>query len=141
MQNSKSTKQETTIYCGTGLVNKSTARVKLLPGTGKLIVNNRKVCDYFPPSITKELIMEPLDVTLRKGSDNFDVVCTVIGGGYKSQALAIRHGIAKALVSLDPYNKTILKRKGLLCKIIKKPSTAQKTNNVPKVSKKPSLIR
>lgn len=100
-------------YTGTGRRKCSVARVRLVPGKGKLIINNRTAKDYFGNMPALEMkIFQPLVLT--KKENDFDVRVKVNGGGISSQAGAIRHGIARALIPADEENKSILRSEGLL---------------------------
>ena len=99
-------------YIGTGRRKSSVARVRLVPGTGKIIINEREILDYIPFAALREVVMQPLVATENVG--NYDVLVNVNGGGYTGQAGAIRHGIARALLQVDPEYRPTLKRAGLL---------------------------
>ena len=99
-------------YSGTGRRKSSTARVRLVPGTGRVVVNNRDAEDFFPYETLRMILKQPLAVTENEG--NYDVHVNVHGGGFTGQAGAIRHGIARALLKADPEYRTSLKRAGLL---------------------------
>ncbi|MGY3748568.1 30S ribosomal protein S9 [Vagococcus acidifermentans] len=99
-------------YFGTGRRKKSVSRVRLVPGTGKITINNKDVEEYIPHADLREVILQPLNVTETKGT--YDVLVNVHGGGYAGQAGATRHGIARALLEVDPDFRTPLKRAGLL---------------------------
>ncbi|SEB19219.1 small subunit ribosomal protein S9 [Thalassobacillus cyri] len=99
-------------YNGTGRRKKSTARVRLVPGNGRVVVNNRDAEDYFPYETLRTILKQPLAVTENEG--NYDVYVNVDGGGFTGQAGAVRHGIARALLQADPDYRTPLKREGLL---------------------------
>ncbi|MET3699901.1 SSU ribosomal protein S9P [Bacillus oleivorans] len=99
-------------YYGTGRRKSSVARVRLVPGEGKVVVNGRDVEDYIPFAALREVVNQPLNVTETLGS--YDVLVNVSGGGYTGQAGAIRHGIARALLQADPEYRGPLKRAGLL---------------------------
>ena len=94
-------------YRGTGRRKSSVARVRLVPGTGKVVINNREMREYLPLEL-----MQPLEVTSTTG--NYDVLVNVNGGGYTGQAQAIRHGIARALLEVNPEYRKDLKPAGLL---------------------------
>jgi len=100
-------------YIGTGRRKTSIARVKLVPGKGKFIINNKTVAEYFGnrPGL-HAVIFQPLELTEKTKS--FDVRVKVIGGGISSQAGAIRHGIARALLPVSEEFKTPLRAAGLL---------------------------
>ncbi|AKG05561.1 MULTISPECIES: 30S ribosomal protein S9 [Salimicrobium] len=99
-------------YSGTGRRKKSTARVRLVPGTGQVIVNKTDAQDYFPLETLRKILNQPLVVTETQG--NYDVYANVDGGGFTGQAGAIRHGVARALLEADPEYRTPLKRAGFL---------------------------
>ena len=99
-------------YYGTGRRKTSTARVHLRQGTGEVVVNRRKIDDYFPNEVLKMLIKQPLSLT--ETVDRFDIVVTVDGGGPTGQAGAIRHGIARALLAYNGELRKRLKKAGLL---------------------------
>lgn len=99
-------------YIGTGRRKSSVARVRLVPGEGKIIINKRDVQDYVPFETLREIIKQPFVVTETLGS--YDVYVNVNGGGYTGQAGAIRHGIARALLQVDPDFRPALKAAGLL---------------------------
>ncbi|MBN8237393.1 30S ribosomal protein S9 [Halobacillus kuroshimensis] len=99
-------------YSGTGRRKSSTARVRLVPGTGRVVVNKRDAEDFFPYETLRMILKQPLAVTETEG--NYDVYVNVDGGGFTGQAGAIRHGIARALLKADPEYRTPLKRAGLL---------------------------
>ena len=100
-------------YTGTGRRKCAIARVKLVPGKGKLIINNRTAKDYFGNIPGLEMtVFQPLVLTKKESS--FDIRVKVRGGGISAQAGAIRHGISRALVPIDEENKAILRSEGLL---------------------------
>ena len=99
-------------YIGTGRRKSSTARVRLVPGEGKIVINNRDVENYVPFASLREVIKQPLVATETLGS--YDVYVNVNGGGFTGQAGAIRHGIARALLTVDPDFRPVLKSAGLL---------------------------
>jgi small subunit ribosomal protein S9 len=99
-------------YIGTGRRKSSVARVRLVPGSGKITVNDRDITDYIPFEALREVVKQPLNATETLGS--YDVLVNVKGGGYTGQAGAIRHGIARALLQVDPEYRPTLKRAGLL---------------------------
>ncbi|MGI5876699.1 MAG: 30S ribosomal protein S9 [Dethiobacteria bacterium] len=99
-------------YTGTGRRKKSIARVRLVPGDGKIIINNRDLNDYFGLETLKVEVRRPLNIT---GTESkFDVIAKVEGGGVSGQAGAIRHGIARALINADVEYRPFLKKEGLL---------------------------
>ncbi len=99
-------------YYGTGRRKKSIARVRLIPGEGKVTINDRSLDDYFGLVTLKMIVKQPLVLTGTEGK--FDVVCKVLGGGYTGQAGAIRHGISRALLKVDEEQRGILKKAGFL---------------------------
>ncbi|MBA2876943.1 30S ribosomal protein S9 [Thermaerobacillus caldiproteolyticus] len=99
-------------YYGTGRRKSSVARVRLVPGDGRIIINNRDIQDYIPSQALIEVVKQPLVLTETLGS--YDVLVNVKGGGFSGQAGAIRHGIARALLEVDPEYRQTLKRAGLL---------------------------
>ena len=99
-------------YIGTGRRKSSTARVRLVPGEGKVIINGRDMEEYIPFEALREVVNQPLVATETLGS--YDILVNVNGGGYTGQAGAIRHGIARALLHVDPEFRPTLKRAGLL---------------------------
>jgi len=99
-------------YYGTGRRKTSVARVRLLPGTGKVTINGRDIEDYFGRAVLRTLILQPLVATNTEGK--YDVIATVDGGGSSGQAGAIRHGIARALLEIDPELRPQLKKAGFL---------------------------
>ncbi|MBO4264566.1 MAG: 30S ribosomal protein S9 [Clostridia bacterium] len=99
-------------FYGTGRRKKSIARVRVMPGTGVVTINNRDIDDYFGLGTLKLIVNQPFGVTETEGK--FDVVCTVAGGGISGQAGAIRHGIARALLKADEAYRPALKKAGFL---------------------------
>jgi small subunit ribosomal protein S9 len=99
-------------YIGTGRRKNSTARVRLVPGDGTITINKRDVSDYVPYETLEQIIKQPLVATETLGS--YDVLVNVNGGGFTGQAGAIRHGIARALLTVDPAFRPALKSAGLL---------------------------
>ena len=99
-------------YIGTGRRKNSVARVRLVPGNGKIVVNGKDVDEYIPfPNLVKDL-KQPLTLTETDGQ--YDVHINVNGGGFSGQAGAIRHGIARALLDVDPDFRSPLKKAGFL---------------------------
>ncbi len=91
------------IYTGTGRRKTSVARVRLIPGSGKITVNGQDVHDYLPYETLVMDLCQPLDVT--KTRETFDVEADVTGGGFSGQTGAIRLGITRALLNYDAPNK------------------------------------
>src|SRR5699024_6976944 len=96
----------------TGRRKNSVARVRLVPGTGKIVINKRDVEDYIPQAALRLVINQPFAATQTEGS--YDTLVNVNGGGVSGQSGAIRHGIARALLEVDPDFRGALKRAGLL---------------------------
>lgn len=96
-------------FFGTGRRKTSAARVILMPGTGKFIVNEREGLEnYFGRSTLRMIILQPFEITGNVGK--FDVVASLSGGGLTGQAGALRHGISRALLALNPdYRKPLRK--------------------------------
>ena len=99
-------------YYGTGRRKSSVARVYLVPGSGKITVNKRDIEEYFGLETLKLIIRQPLEVTGTTGK--FDISINVCGGGTTGQAGAIRHGIARALLTVDADYRPVLKSNGFL---------------------------
>jgi small subunit ribosomal protein S9 len=101
-----------TVLAATGKRKCAVARVRLIPGEGKVIVNNRPMENYFPRELWVRQILQPLEVVEAKGK--FTVLANVYGGGLTGQASAICHGIARALVTGDATLKPKLRAHGLM---------------------------
>ena len=99
-------------YMGTGRRKKSVARVRLVPGNGKVVINKRDIENFFGLETLRMIVNQPLELTGTK--DKFDVLVNVHGGGFTGQAGAIRHGISRALVKADEALKPELKKAGFL---------------------------
>jgi len=99
-------------YYGTGRRKTSTARVRLVPGSGQVLINGREAKNYFPYDTQLLILNQPLAATETEGT--YDVLVNVHGGGLTGQAGAIRHGIARALLKADPEYRAALKREGFL---------------------------
>lgn len=99
-------------YWGTGRRKNAVARVRLLPGDGKVVINNREFSDYFPLETLKLIVRQPLLLT--ETESRYDVYANVYGGGTSGQAGAVRHGIARALLRVDANLRPALKKAGLL---------------------------
>jgi small subunit ribosomal protein S9 len=96
----------------TGKRKDAVARVWVKPGPGRIVVNTRELDSYFARPVLRMLIQQPLIATNRKGQ--YDITCTVSGGGLSGQAGAVRHGISKALMNFEPDLRAGLKRGGFL---------------------------
>ncbi|MBL4933880.1 MULTISPECIES: 30S ribosomal protein S9 [Clostridium] len=99
-------------YLGTGRRKKSVARVRLVPGEGKVIINKREIENYFGLETLRVVVNQPLVLTGTK--ERFDVLVNVHGGGLTGQAGAIRHGVSRALLKADEALKPELKKAGFL---------------------------
>ena len=103
---------KTANYYGTGRRKSSVARVYLVPGTGKITINKRDIDDYFGLDTLKLIVRQPLVAT--ETADKYDVKVNVVGGGFTGQAGAIRHGISRALLTVDADYRPVLKKAGFL---------------------------
>ena len=99
-------------YDATGSRKSSVARVRLVPGEGKIVVNGRELSEYFGLKTLELGVRQPLDTTETLGK--YDVLANVVGGGISGQAGAIRHGIARALLKVAADFRPLLKKAGLL---------------------------
>jgi small subunit ribosomal protein S9 len=123
---------------GTGRRKEAIARVRIAPGSGKWLINDRSLDEYFPNKVHQQLISEPF-VTLG-ADDAFDVVARITGGGVTGQAGALRLGIARALTLVDPENRSSLKRAGFLTRDARvkerKKAGLKKARKAPQYSKR-----
>jgi small subunit ribosomal protein S9 len=103
---------ETIQNYGTGRRKSATARVFIKPGTGEIIVNKRKLEEYFDNEVHRMVIRQPLQLTDTAGK--FDILVNVDGGGKAGQAGAVRHGVTRALMEFNPEFRTRLKRAGFV---------------------------
>lgn len=99
-------------YMATGRRKKSVARVILTSGTGNIMVNNREFEDYIPSAATRLDVLQPLELT--ETMSKFDISVNVNGGGITGQAGAIRLGISRALIEINPDYRKVLKQAGML---------------------------
>jgi small subunit ribosomal protein S9 len=99
-------------YYGTGRRKHSVARVRLVPGEGRIIINKRDLDEYFGLETLKLIVKQPLTLTETVGK--YDVLVLANGGGISGQAGAIRHGISRALLKADPEYRGSLKKAGFL---------------------------
>lgn len=97
---------------GTGRRKEAVARVRLVPGSGKFDLNGRPLEDLFPSRAHRMQILSPLSISGR--DKDLDVIARIHGGGVSGQAGALRHGLARALVELDPELRPALKKEGFL---------------------------
>ena len=98
-------------YTAVGRRKEAVARVRLVPGDGKIVINKRELDNYFGLETLKMTVRQPLTIT---STTNFDILVNVRGGGISGQAGAIRHGISRALCKADPELRATLKKSGLL---------------------------
>lgn len=105
-------------YYGTGRRKSAAARVFLRPGVGRILVNKRELADYFPRETLIMDLSQPLQLT--GTSEQFDAFVTVRGGGMTGQAGAVRLGIARALLEVNPDYRTTLKPAGMLTRDARK---------------------
>ena len=125
-------------YAGTGKRKTSVARVILRPGDGKTWFNGKPIEQYFPRFTHRSMVLAPLRVAGLEGE--YDVRVRVHGGGPGGQAGAVRHGIARALVELDPNLRVPLKREGFLARdariVERKKAGLHKARKAPQFSKR-----
>ncbi len=122
----------------TGRRKQAIARVRLTPGSGKIMANGRDFDDYFPSAVHRTLITEPLRLTDRE--EDFDIAVTLSGGGLSGQAGAFRLGISRALVELDSEARPAIKAAGLLTRDPRKKESKKyglkKARKAPQYSKR-----
>ena len=122
----------------TGRRKRAVARVRLRPGTGNITVNGRPVVEYFPTATHRMILSEPLRLT--STDEIYDIDCTIEGGGVSGQAGALRHGIARALIELDPEMRPELKKAGFLTRDDRKKESKKyglkKARKAPQYSKR-----
>ena len=99
-------------YYGTGRRKSSTARVRLVPGTGKITINDREFAEYIPSAAVRLDVLQPLEMT--NTTTSYDIIVNVCGGGITGQAGAIRHGISRALLEVNADFRPVLKKAGML---------------------------
>jgi len=100
------------VYYGTGKRKTSVARTWLKPGSGNITINRRSIDNYFGRETAKMIVEQPLVLTDTSGE--FDITVNVSGGGISGQASAIRHGITKALLQVNPEYRQVLKKAGFV---------------------------
>lgn len=103
---------EDNVFCATGKRKCAIARVRMKPGDGKFEINKRALDEYFGNDVSKMVIKQPIELTETTGK--YDIYVNVKGGGFSSQAGAIRHGISKALLDIDSDFRGVLKKAGLI---------------------------
>jgi small subunit ribosomal protein S9 len=125
-------------YLGTGKRKTSVARVILRPGDGQTWFNGRKLEEYFPRATHRMMVMAPFKTAGLEG--RYDIRVRVHGGGDSGQAGAVRHGIARALVEIDPELRVPLKREGFLTRdarqVERKKAGLHKARKAPQFSKR-----
>ena len=99
-------------FYGTGRRKSSVARVRVMPGTGVITINGKDIDEYFGLETLKLIVNQPFGVTETQGK--FDIIANVRGGGFSGQAGAIRHGLSRALLTVDESYKPMLKKAGFL---------------------------
>ena len=126
-----------TLYRGTGRRKTARARVRLLPGEGKITVNGRPLDEYFTRPAYRAAVRSPLELLGQAG--RYDVVARLEGGGPTGQADALRHGIARALIEVDPQLRTDLKRRGFLTRDAR--AKERKKAGLKKARKRPQFSK
>lgn len=104
--------EKETVYYATGRRKTAVARTWLKPGKGSFLINNRDMGEYFPTESARLVLTQPLNIT--NNLDSFDIKVTVSGGGLSGQVGAIRHGITRALIEMDPDLRSVLKKAGFV---------------------------
>ncbi|KUG04176.1 ssu ribosomal protein s9p (s16e) [hydrocarbon metagenome] len=99
-------------YWGTGRRKEAVARVRLIPGDGRITINDREFENFFPNKTSRLIVQQPLGMTETAG--RFDIICRVHGGGVTGQAGAVQLGIARALLKANPELRSVLRRAGFL---------------------------
>jgi small subunit ribosomal protein S9 len=112
------TTTETNRTYATGKRKTAIARVWLSPGSGKVLVNGKPADEYFERPTSRMIMRQALE--LIEVVDQYDVWATVLGGGHSAQAEAMRHGIARALITIDPERRSAIKRAGFLTRDARK---------------------
>jgi small subunit ribosomal protein S9 len=122
---------------GLGRRKEAIARVRIVPGTGQWKINGRTLEDYFPNKVHQQIVSEPF-VTLG-AEGNFDVIARIGGGGVSGQAGALRLGVARALILVDPENRPALKKAGFLTRDPR--ATERKKYGLKKARKAPQYSK
>jgi small subunit ribosomal protein S9 len=125
------------LYTGTGRRKTAVARVRLLPGDGKITVNGRDYKEYFPRSTYQTVVTSPL--ALLGSASNYDVVAKLEGGGPTGQAEALRHGIARALAEESQESRGELKNAGMLTRDAR--AVERKKYGLKKARKRPQFSK
>lgn len=124
-------------YQATGRRKSSVARVRMVPGTGKIMVNDRNFAEYIPSAAVRLDVLQPLTIT--ETSTQYDVIVNVCGGGISGQAGAIRLGISRALLLVNPDFRGPLKKAGLLTRDPR--STERKKYGLKKARRAPQFSK
>jgi small subunit ribosomal protein S9 len=122
---------------GLGRRKEAIARVRIVPGTGQWKINGRPLEGYFPNKVHQQIVSEPF-VTLG-AEGNFDVIARIGGGGVSGQAGALRLGVARALILVDPENRPALKKAGFLTRDAR--ATERKKAGLKKARKAPQYSK
>ena len=126
------------VFWGTGKRKTSVARVRIRPGQGEFVVNERSADEYFGRESSRMIIRQPFEVTSTAGQYRTDV--NVFGGGVSAQAVAIRHGVTRALLQLDAEYRPALKKAGFITrdsrKVERKKYGRHKARKRPQYSKR-----
>ena len=124
-------------YYGTGRRKTAVARVYITPGTGNIVVNDRKLESYFGREVARMIVRQPLEKL--ELSDRLDIRVRVRGGGNFGQAGAIRHGITRALLAYDPEHKQVLREAGFVTRDARK--VERKKVGLHKARKRPQYSK
>lgn len=125
-------------HAGTGRRKQAIARVRLLPGNGRFVINGgRSLEEHFPRKVHQIMVSRPLQVT--STDETYDVFANIIGGGISGQAGALRHGLARALVEANPEFREELKRNGFLTRDPR--AKERKKYGLKKARKKPQFSK
>jgi small subunit ribosomal protein S9 len=125
------------VYSATGKRKRSVAKVRLVPGEGKITVNSRDLKEYFRRDSLITVIMEPFKVTNTENA--YDVIADLSGGGISGQAGALRHSISKALLEINEEYRPLLKREGFLTRDSR--ITERKKYGLKKARKRPQFSK
>ena len=99
-------------FCAVGRRKEASARVRIRPGSGKILVNGRELNDYLPTDMLRQYVFQPLKISGAEGKS--DILVNADGGGQVGQTFAIRHGITRALLKALPEQRGVLKAAGLV---------------------------
>ncbi len=130
--------EEVVEFVSTGKRKRAIARVRMLPGDGRVMVNKRSLEDYFGRPTSRMIVEQPLVLTETKGT--YDIKVNVCGGGISAQAAAIRHGVTRALLEANPDFRPVLKKAGYITrdprKVERKKYGRHKARKRPQYSKR-----